>query len=223
MVLLPKWLSGMAGNMGFYCHWLYFCVLLRKIYPVDVLRNHMEALIFTASQPIKLTEMKQVLEEAFGTVFMEDYLVAQIAEIAEKYQDSAFPFEIREINEGYVFLTKPEYKETLTAYLKHHERKKLSPASLEVLAIIAYRQPVTRHEIEEIRGVSSDYLIHKLLEKELISIGGRSDGPGRPLLYQTSERFLNHFGMKSLTDLPKLKEFAEPKEVIGSPDPTLEN
>lgn len=187
------------------------------------MRNHMEALIFTASQPVKLAEMKQVLEEAFGTVFMEDYLQAQIAEIAEKYQNPDYPFEIREINEGYVFLTKPEYKDTLTAYLKHHERKKLSHASLEVLAIIAYRQPVTRHEIEEIRGVSSDYLIHKLLEKELISIGGRSDGPGRPLLYQTSERFLNHFGMKSLADLPKLKEFAEPKEVIGSPDPTLEN
>ena len=188
-----------------------------------MLKSHIEALIFSAAQPVKLSELKQVLEEAFGTVFLEDYLVAQVEELVEKYKNPEFSFEIVEIQEGYAFLTKAAYKETLTAYLKHHERKKLSHAAVEVLAIIAYRQPVTRHEIEEIRGVGSDYLIHKLLEKELIGIGGRSEGPGRPLLYVTSERFLNHFGLKSIADLPKLKEFVQPKEVIGNPDASLEN
>jgi segregation and condensation protein B len=196
---------------------------LQKELGLELLKSHIEALIFSAAQPVKLSELKQVLEEAFGTVFLEDYLATQVQELIEKYKDPLFSFEIVEIQEGFVFLTKAEFKETLTAYLKHHERKKLSHAAVEVLAIIAYRQPVTRHEIEEIRGVGSDYLIHKLLEKELISIGGRSEGPGRPLLYITSERFLNHFGLKSIADLPKLKEFVQPKEVIGTPDASLEN
>jgi segregation and condensation protein B len=198
------------------------CIFAKKL-GLELLKSHIEALIFSAAQPVKLSELKQVLEEAFGTVFLEDYLVAQVEELVEKFKNPEFSFEIVEIQEGYAFLTKAAYKETLTAYLKHHERKKLSHAAVEVLAIIAYRQPVTRHEIEEIRGVGSDYLIHKLLEKELISIGGRSDGPGRPLLYVTSERFLNHFGLKSIADLPKLKEFVQPKEVIGNPDASLEN
>jgi segregation and condensation protein B len=190
---------------------------------LETVKQHIEALIFASPQAISLSEIKHVLEEKFGTRFLDDFLLDLLNSIVEKYQDNQFSFEIKQENNGYVFLTKPMFKETLTLFLKQAEKKKLTNATLEVLAIIAYRQPVTRHDIEEIRGVNCDYLINKLLEKELISINGRSNSPGRPLLYETSHRFLNHFGLKNISELPKLKEIAPPKESIGTPDPAMEN
>ncbi len=190
---------------------------------MEAVKQHIEALIFASPQAISLAEIKLVLEEKFGTRFLDDFLKEQLNFIIEKYHDNQFSFEIKQENNGYVFLTKPMFKETVTLFLKQSEKKKLTNATLEVLAIIAYRQPVTRQDIEEIRGVNCDYLINKLLEKELIAINGRSNGPGRPLLYETSNRFLNHFGLKNISELPKLKEIAPPKETIGTPDPAMEN
>ena len=121
---------------------------------------------------------------------------------------------------GYMFMSKPQYHKIIGDYLRQNERKKLSKAALETLAIIAYKQPITKSEMEAIRGVGCDYTVQKLLEKELVEITGRHEGPGRPLLYGTTVKFLNHFGIKDTTELPKLKEFETVDNVIGS-EPAL--
>lgn len=112
-------------------------------------------------------------------------------------------------------MTKGAYYNTVATYLKQSTKKKLSKSALETLSIIAYKQPVIKSELEQIRGVSCDYSIQKLLEKELIEIEGRSEGPGRPLLYATSEKFMDYFGLKSIGDLPKTKDIAIPENTIG--------
>ena len=100
-------------------------------------------------------------------------------------------------------------------FLRQTTRKRLSRSALETLSIVAYKQPVSKPELEKIRGVSCDYAIQKLLEKELVMIVGRSDGPGKPLLYATSAKFMDYFGLKSIEDLPQPKEFQEPDNTIG--------
>ena len=128
---------------------------------------------------------------------------------------NSFSFQIVEIAGGYQFLTKEEYNDTIGVLLKQKSKKKLSKASLETLSLIAYKQPVTKSEIERIRGVNSDYAVRKLLEKELVQIKGRSQDAGRPLLYGTSTKFMQHFGLNSIKELPKLKEFKEEDNQIG--------
>ena len=123
-----------------------------------------------------------------------------------------------EIAEGYQFLTKGAYHNTVGTLLKQKTRKRLSRAALETLAIVAYKQPVSKSEIEKIRGVNSDYALQKLLEKELVSIVGRSEGPGKPLLYGAGDKFMNYFGLKSIKDLPQPKEFKDPDNLIGEPE-----
>ena len=135
--------------------------------------------------------------------------------LIEKYQSEEFAIEMVEISNGFRFMTKGAYYNTVATYLKQSTKKKLSKAALETLSIIAYKQPVIKSELEKIRGVSCDYSIQKLLEKELIEIEGRSDGPGRPLLYATSEKFMDYFGLKSIEDLPKTKDIATPENSIG--------
>ncbi|HEY1164466.1 MAG TPA: SMC-Scp complex subunit ScpB [Chitinophaga sp.] len=129
-----------------------------------------------------------------------------------------YAFEVRESGGGYQFLTKKDYYQTVAQLNGEKFLKRLSTAALETLAIIAYKQPISKGEIEHIRGVSSDYSIQKLLEKELIVISGRSEElPGKPLLYTTSKAFMDYFGLNSPADLPKLKEVFD-EEVI---QPTL--
>jgi len=123
--------------------------------------------------------------------------------------------ELRAIAGGYMFMTKPIYHRIIGDFLKITSKKKLTKAALETLSIIAYKQPITKSEIESIRGVNADYAVQKLLEKELVEIEGRADSPGRPLLYATSTKFLNHFGIEGTNDLPKLKEFETPEDTIG--------
>ncbi len=181
------------------------------------LAQHIESLIFIAERPVTQVEIKTCLEEAFATKLHKTDLEASIQEIKDKYQAEQFPFEVAEISGGYQFLTKGAYHSTIGAYLKLKNKKQLSRSAMETLSIIAYKQPVAKSEIEKIRGVSCDYSVQKLLEKELIDIGGRSEAPGRPLLYVTSDKFMNYFGIKSLKDLPKLKDFKASENEIGSP------
>ena len=115
-------------------------------------------------------------------------------------------------------MTKGTYYPLISQFLKIESKKKLSRAALETLAIISYKQPITKSVMESIRGVSCDYAVQKLLEKELIEIVGRAEGPGRPLLYATSAKFMDHFGLKDLKDLPKVKEFELPSTEIGIKD-----
>ncbi len=186
---------------------------------MDFLLPHIESLIFTAEEPIRLSDIQGCLEETFGSSFPEQELQAMIDQLRARYADEGFAFEIVEINEGYRMLTKPAYHRTVGVYLRQTNKKRLSQPALETLAIIAYKQPLSKSDIEKIRGVSCDYALQKLLEKELVIISGRSDGPGRPLLYGTSAKFMDYFGLKSLKDLPQPKDFKEPDSEIGEQAP----
>lgn len=183
---------------------------------MEHLVQHIESLVFATSEPISRQEITQCLEEAFGVKFTPDAIEQSLAQLRSKYALDDYSFEMVEVAEGFQFMTKGAYHQTVGIHLKQTTRKRLSRSALETLSIVAYRQPVTKSELEQIRGVSCDYALQKLLEKELVSIIGRSDGPGRPLLYGTSERFMDYFGLRNLGDLPKPKEFKVPENRIGS-------
>jgi segregation and condensation protein B len=171
---------------------------------------HIEALIFASDKPLTSLEITELVNNAFG--FMEDKITLDQVEAAmegiiEKYNSEFYSFEVRMSGGGWQFLTKKEYHKTIAQLNGDKFLKRLSAASLETLAIIAYKQPVTKGEIEAIRGVSSDYSVQKLLEKELIIISGRNESlPGHPLVYSTSKTFMDYFGINSAEDLPRIRE-----------------
>lgn len=171
---------------------------------------HIESLIFASDKPLTAAEITELINSAFG--FMDDkvsdaQVAAAIEGIVEKYSSEFYPFEVRESGGGWQFLTKKEFHKTVAQLNGEKFLKKLSAAALETLAIIAYKQPITKGEIESIRGVSSDYSVQKLLEKELIVISGRNEKlPGHPLVYATSKSFMDYFGINHPEDLPKIKE-----------------
>jgi segregation and condensation protein B len=177
---------------------------------VTQLIPHVEALIFASDRALSTLELTDLINQAFG--FMEDKIPmdqveAAVEGITEKYAAEFYPFEVRQSGGGWQFLTKKEYHKTIAQLNGDKFLKRLSVAALETLAIIAYKQPVTKGEIEAIRGVSSDYAVQKLLEKELIVISGRNEKlPGHPLLYATSKSFMDYFGINSPEDLPKIRE-----------------
>lgn len=182
---------------------------------------HVESLIFASEKPLTSLELTDLINNAFG--FMEDKITldqieTSVEAIVEKYQSEFYPFEIRQSGGGWQFLTKKEYHKTVAQLNGEKFLKRLSSASLETLSIIAYKQPVTKAEIEAIRGVSSDYAVQKLLEKDLIVITGRNEAlPGHPLVYATSKSFMDYFGINSSDDLPKLKEIFDDSMVSGTP------
>jgi segregation and condensation protein B len=171
---------------------------------------HIEALIFASEKPLTTLDIVELINNAFG--FMEERITLDQVEscvegIREKYNSEFYPFEIRESGGGLQFLTKKDFHKTIAQLNGDKFIKRLSNAALETLAIIAYKQPITKGEIEAIRGVNSDYSIQKLLEKELIVISGRSEHmPGKPLVYATSKTFMDYFGLNTTDDLPKIKE-----------------
>lgn len=171
---------------------------------------HIEALIFASDKPLSVLEITGLLNNAFG--FMEDkipldQIEAAMEGIVEKYASEFYPFEMVQSGGGWQFLTKKEYHKTVAQLNGEKFMKRLSAAALETLAIIAYKQPVTKGEIEAIRGVSADYAVQKLLEKDLIVISGRNEKlPGHPLVYATSKTFMDYFGINSADELPKIKE-----------------
>ena len=189
---------------------------------MEFLAQHIESLIFTAERPISFNEITEVLETTFETRIKKDDIEGALEAIEQKYQADDFAFEMVGIANGYQFLTKGAYFNTVATYLKQTTKKKLSRAALETLSIIAYKQPVSKPEMEKIRGVSCDYALQKLLEKELVTIIGRAETVGKPLLYGTSEKFMDYFGLKDLNDLPKPKDFKTPEETIGEAAPIEE-
>lgn len=188
---------------------------------MEFLKQHIEALIFAAPQAIALEDIKSVLDESMQNEVALSDIQAWIAQTQEQYRQDAYAFELVEIAGGYQFLTKGAYHNTVAIHLKQTTKKRLSQAALETLALIAYKQPVIKSELEEIRGVSCDYALQKLLEKELVFIAGRSDGPGRPLLYGTTDKFMDYLGINNIQDLPKPKDFKEIENTVGE-TPTLE-
>lgn len=138
-----------------------------------------------------------------------------IERLANKYSAEEFAFELTHTAGGYQFMTKPAYQASIGILLKQQSKRRLSTSALETLSIIAYKQPVTKGDIEAIRGVNCDYAVHKLLDKGLVEIKGKSESIGRPVLYGTSETFMEYFGINNLNELPTPKDFAQTENTIG--------
>lgn len=163
-----------------------------------------EALLFTSEKPITIEQMKEVLEE----VEAKD-IKAALAELQTEYETLGRSFKVYEVAGGYQMVTAPEFADYLKKFYRVKSKDKLTKPALETLAIVAYRQPITKADIEDIRGVNVDGVIKTLADRQLIKITGRKDAPGRPILYGTTKEFLDRFGLSSLNELPKLGEFTE--------------
>ena len=171
---------------------------------------HIEALVFASDKALSVTEITELINTALG--FIEDradaeQVQAAVEGIREKYDSEFYAFELKQSGGGWQFLTKPAYHKTVALINGDKFIKRLSTAALETLAIIAYKQPITKSEIESIRGVNCDYAVQKLLEKDLVIISGRNeDAVGKPLIYSTSKSFMDYFGINSADELPKISE-----------------
>lgn len=183
--------------------------------PVEV-KNIIETLIFACDEPMTVRMIRGIIDEANKERLPHEQLVVN-AEIIRKavgdlnrgYGRLGSGFRIIEIAGGFVYATQEQFAAWVGKLAKEKARRRLSPTAVETLAIIAYKQPITKVEVEFIRGVNVDYIINALLEKDLIHITGRQNSPGRPLLYGTTQKFLEHFGLNEITDLPKPREIAE--------------
>lgn len=169
------------------------------------IKNIVEALIFASEEEITTKEIKDLLDTFKISVSLKE-IDASIEELNADYEQNSNAFEILKLAGGYVFATRKKFSHFLGKLSAETQRKKLSQSAIETLAIIAYKQPITRTEIEFVRGVNVDYIVNSLLERDLITIKGRADGPGRPILYGTTASFLKVIGLNALEDLPKLKE-----------------
>ncbi|HET7116486.1 MAG TPA: SMC-Scp complex subunit ScpB [Hanamia sp.] len=184
---------------------------------LSIIIPHIEALVFASDKPLATNDLTELLNNSIA--FIEDratpdQVEAALNAINEKYNSEFYAFGLVESGGGWQFLTKPEYHKTVAQLNGDKFLKKLSVASIETLSIIAYKQPVTKSEIELIRGVNCDYAVQKLLEKELVVISGRKeDAIGKPLIYSTSKNFMDYFGINSADDLPKIKEILD-QEII---------
>lgn len=186
--------------------------------PHEKQKAAVEALIFAASEPmdnealakifgLKVPESNEV--EAFEGGIPADIFDNLVAEINSELLAGGRPYSINRTAGGYMFATRPEYGELLQFVSKYRVKKRLSPASLETLAIIAYKQPITKPEVEQIRGVNSNEIVNSLIEKEFVKIVGRREVLGKPLTYGTTQQFLRAFGLMTLAELPKLREIDE--------------
>jgi segregation and condensation protein B len=170
-----------------------------------------EALIFSSDDPINASEIVKAISGIDGDeVQLSNVEVDQMVdELNRRYDEQEVSFHIQKIANGYLFSTKPENAKYIGYLSSEKSKRRLSQAALETLAIIAYKQPMTKPELENIRGVNSDYILTTLLEKNLITISGRAETIGRPLLYSTTEDFLKYFGLHKISDLPKPREIEE--------------
>lgn len=151
----------------------------------------------------------------FNADVPEEDIVNAIKRLEEKFLSEEFSFQLNKAGGGYQFLTKPAYQTSIAILLKQQSKKRLSTSAMETLAIIAYKQPISKTEIENIRGVNCDYAVQKLLDKGLVDIKGKAETIGRPMLYGTSPKFMEYFGINDLADLPVPKDFTTEINVIG--------
>lgn len=188
---------------------------------IEQMMLDIEALIFASDKPLTADDISMLLkptEEVEEAGLFSEKLPAALMAIVEKYASDFYPFEVKQIGGGYQFLSKKEFYPTLAKLNGEKYTKKLSTAAMETLAIVAYRQPITKSEIEHIRGVNSDYSVQKLLEKELIVISGRHEEMvGKPLIYSTSKSFMDYLGLNSLEELPKLSEILSEEMLVPTP------
>jgi segregation and condensation protein B len=183
------------------------------------INNLVEVLIFSSDTPLTVTQLKDLINEEKNESSVSvkiEHIEEAIKELMEKYNDNEYSYHIIRVAGGYRFATKKDYAHWLAKLNKEKQKRKLSQSALETLAIIAYNQPITKSEIEAIRGVNVDYIVGALLEKELITIKGRAQTLGRPMLYGITDTFLEYLGINSVADLPPLKAI---EEVIKSGPP----
>ncbi len=171
----------------------------------DEVKRIVEALLFAVQEPISVRKICEVVEDAEAKEIRE-----VIQQLREEYDTHDRVFQIEEIANGFQLLSRPEYHEWISKIRKKSGESKLSQQALETLSIIVYKQPIIRAEIEAIRGVQSGQMIRTLIEKGLVKITGRDEVLGRPLLYGTTTKFLDHFGLKSIKDLPKVEDLEMP-------------
>jgi len=171
----------------------------------DEVKRIVEALLFAVQEPISVRKISEIVE---GTEAKEIREVIQ--QLREEYDTHDMVFQIEEIANGFQLLSRPEYHGWISKIRKKSGESKLSQQALETLSIIAYKQPIIRADIEAIRGVQSGQMIRTLIEKGLVKITGRDEVLGRPLLYGTTTKFLDHFGLKSIKDLPKVEDLEMP-------------
>jgi segregation and condensation protein B len=167
-------------------------------------KSILEAILFAANEPISVKQLSQV----FGDISTRD-LREQLTALGNDYQATNRSFQLVEIANGFQVCSRPEYSDWIEKFYTRQVRVRLSPPALETLAIVAYKQPVTRSEVEEIRGVNSDSVVNSLIQKGLVRIAGRKPGQGRSLLFSTTDRFLEQFGLKNLSELPSMEEIEE--------------
>lgn len=162
-----------------------------------------------------MQDLKSCLSEMFNADVPDDDITGAIGRLSTRYEQEDFAFSLQKTAGGYQFLTKPAYQASIGIMLKQQSKKRLSTSAMETLSIIAYKQPVSKPEIETIRGVNCDYAIQKLLEKGLIEIQGKGESVGRPLIYGTTSKFMEYFGINDLSDLPTPKDFTQEVNTIG--------
>ena len=172
---------------------------------IDKIKPIIESLIFAAEEPITLRKLVDIIGDIDSAQVLE-----AITQLKNDYEIQGRSFQIEEIAGGYQLFTKPEYYEWIAKLRKKSGETKLSQAALETLAIIAYKQPILRADVESIRGVQSGQIIRLLMEKDLVKVLGRDEALGHPLLYGTTKRFLEYFGLKDIKDLPNIEELEAP-------------
>ena len=182
---------------------------------MDFLQNHIEALVFCSPTATKVADLKAGLSEMFNADVPEADIDAALQRIDQKFQSDDFSFQLYKSAGGYQFLTKPAYQTSIGIMLKQQSKKRLSTSAMETLSIIAYKQPISKTEVENIRGVNCDYAMQKLLDKGLIEIQGKADTIGRPILYGTSPKFMEYFGINDISELPTPKDFTNEVNTIG--------
>ncbi len=177
----------------------------------NIYNSVIEALVFASDEPITPQEIINAIKgiDGIDTEVDADEIDAAVGELNQKYEESGSAFTILKIAHGYSFATRPNNAKYVGYLSTEKSKRRLSNAALETLAIIAYKQPLTKPELEMIRGVNSDYTLNTLLEKNLVTISGRAESVGRPLLYATTDEFLKYFGLHTINDLPKPREIEE--------------
>lgn len=174
------------------------------------LSSVIEALIFASEEPISGEKIRGIIVESDEPIEISEETVAEFVDkLNQRYDENGLSFRIEELAGGYTFVTQSKYHYWLSVFQHENAYRKLSQSAIESLAIVAYRQPITKPEVDQIRGVDSGYIIRQLMEKALIEVSGRADSPGKPLLYKTTKHFLKHFGLNSVQDLPKPREIEE--------------
>ena len=186
---------------------------------ISEVKQVLEALLFVSERPLSVKELKDILKDDYQDAGNIENL---LNELKAEYDAVNKPYEIKFVANGWTFATKTNFSPWIKKLLKEKSVLKLSPSALETLAMIAYKQPITRAEIDELRGVESSGVIDTLLERKLIKITGRKEALGRPLLYGTTQEFLRHFGLAHLSELPLIEDMPkESQQTENRPEPEL--